>query len=255
MKMNATEIAARREQIKTTRANIKTVVNIYCETSDRTPAETVAAIVDRLGYDTAREAIAEIVNSVGEWDGRVSRSSREWAATIETAATRDELEAKSIYQPAEIHPAHINQLAQAMSKYTLPAPQEQEAPAQEAPEAQEPTEIMKQVGAVELPQRVALYVPGTQGPATATDNAAQVERVARRFCEMFGGATAQQSAGYWLSDTAGLVREAVTIVFAACTAAQLREHLPDVLTLAQQIKAEMQQEAISAEINGKLYII
>lgn len=31
MKMNATEITARREQIKTTRANIKTVVNIYSE--------------------------------------------------------------------------------------------------------------------------------------------------------------------------------------------------------------------------------
>ena len=39
------------------------------------------------------------------------------------------------------------------------------------------------------------------------------------------------------------------------TAAQLREHLPDVLQLAQQIKAEMQQEAVSAEINGTLYII
>lgn len=248
MKMNATEITARREQIKTTRANIKTVVNIYCETSDRTPAETVAAIVERLGYDTAREAIAEIVNTVGEWDGRIWPSSREWAATIETAATRDELEAKSIYQPAEIHPAHINQLAQAMSKYAPPAPQEQEAQ-----EAQDTAEIMQQ--AVTLPQRVALYVPGTQGPATATDNAAQVERVAREFCGWFGGATAQPSAGYWLSDTAGLVREAVTIVYAACTAAQLREHLPDVLTLAQQIKAEMQQEAISAEINGTLYII
>lgn len=252
MKMNATEITARRDQIKTTRASIKTVVNIYCETSDRTPAETVAAIVERLGYDTAREAIAEIVNSVGEWDGRIWPSSREWAATIETAATRDELEAKNIYQPAEIHPAHINQLAQAMSKYTPPAPQEQEAPAQEA---QEPAEIMQQAGAVELPQRVALYVPGTQGPATATDNAAQVERVAREFCEMFGGATAQQSTGYWLSDAAGLVREAVTIVYAACTAAQLREHLPDVLNLAQQIKAEMQQEAVSVELNGALYII
>ena len=46
MKMNATEITARREQIKTTRANIKTVVNIYRETSGRTPAETVAAIVE-----------------------------------------------------------------------------------------------------------------------------------------------------------------------------------------------------------------
>ena len=248
MKMNATEITARREQIKTTRANIKTVVNIYCETSDRTPAETVAAIVERLGYDTAREAIAEIVNTVGEWDGRIWPSSREWAATIETAATRDELEAKSIYQPAEIHPAHINQLAQAMSKYAPPAPQEQEAQ-----EAQDTAEIMQQ--AVTLPQRVALYVPSTTDTDKPTDNAAQVERVARDVCGWFGGATAQQSTGYWLSESAGLVREAVTIVYAACTAAQLREHLPDVLTLAQQIKAEMQQEAVSVEINGALYII
>lgn len=252
MKMNATEITARREQIKTTRANIKTVVNIYCETSDRTPAETVAAIVEQIGYDTAREAIAEIVNTVGEWDGRIWPSSREWAATIETAATRDELEAKNIYQPAEIHPAHINQLAQAMSKYAPPAPQEKEAAAQEA---QDTAEIMKQAGALELPQRVTLYVPGTQGPDTATDNAAQVERVARAFCGWFGGATAQQSAGYWLSDSAGLVREAVTIVYAACTAEQLRERLPDVLTLAQQIKAEMQQEAVTITIDQKMYII
>ena len=252
MKMNATEITARREQIKTTRANIATVARIYCETSDRTPAETVAAIVERLGYDTAREAIAEIVNTVGEWDGRIWPSSREWAATIETAATRDELEAKRIYQPSEIHPAHINQLAQAMSKYAPPAPQEQEAPAQEA---QEPAEIMQQAAQIALPERVALYVPSTTDPDKPTDNAAQVERVAREFCEMFGGATAQQSTGYWLSDTAGLVREAVTIVYAACTAAQLRDHLPDVLQLAQQIKAEMQQEAVSITVNEALYII
>lgn len=127
--------------------------------------------------------------------------------------------------------------------------------AEEITEPQEPAEIMQQAGAVELPQRVALYVPGTQGPATATDNAAQVERVARALCGWFGGATAQQSAGYWISDTAGLVREAVTIVFAACTADQLRERLPDVLNLAQQIKAEMQQEAVSITVNEALYII
>ena len=115
--------------------------------------------------------------------------------------------------------------------------------------------IMNNAAQITLPQRVALYVPSTTDTDKPTDNAAQVERVARRFCEMFGGATAQQSTGYWLSDAAGLVREAVTIVYAACTADQLREHLPDVLTLAQQIKAEMKQEAISAEINGALYII
>ena len=102
----------------------------------------------------------------------------------------------------------------------------------EPQEAQDTAEIMQQAGAVTLPQRVA-----------------------RKFCGWFGGATAQQSAGYWLSESAGLIREAVTIVYAACTAAQLREHLPDVLTLAQQIKAEMQQEALSCEIGSTLYII
>lgn len=121
--------------------------------------------------------------------------------------------------------------------------------------AQEPAEIMQQAAQIALPQRVALYVPSTTDTDKPTDNAAQVERVAREFCEMFGGATAQQSTGYWMSDAAGLVREAVSIVYAACTADQIREHLPDVLQLAQQIKAEMQQEAVSVELNGALYII
>lgn len=58
-----------------------------------------------------------------------------------------------------------------------------------------------------------------------------------------------------MSDTAGLVRETVIIVYANCTAEQLRYRLPDVLTLAQQIKQDMAQEAVSVEINGTLYII
>nr|DAK83855.1 MAG TPA: Protein of unknown function (DUF3849) [Caudoviricetes sp.] len=198
MKMNATEITARREQIKTTRANIKTVVNIYRETIEQTPAETVAAIVERLGYDTAREAIAEIVNTVGEWDGRVSRSAREWAANVETAATPEDLEAKSIYQPSEIHPAHIDQLAQAMSKYTPPAPQEQEA------DQRKP-----------LADMMSDY---------------RTERDTKQI-------------------------EAVTIVFSACTAEQLNAHLPAVLELAQDLKIDLQQEAVTVELDGTLYII
>lgn len=116
-------------------------------------------------------------------------------------------------------------------------------------------DIMNNAAQITLPQRVALYVPSTTDTDKPTDNAAQVERVAREFCGWFGGATAQQSAGYWMSEAAGLVREAVTIVYAACTADQLREHLPDVLNLAQQIKAEMQQEAVSITVNEALYII
>lgn len=115
--------------------------------------------------------------------------------------------------------------------------------------------IISNAAQITLPQRVALYVPGTQGPATATDNAAQVERVAAEFSRMFGGATAQESTGFWMSEAAGLVREKTTIVYAACTAEQLRDHLPDILTLAQQIKAEMQQEAVTITIDQKMYII
>lgn len=252
MKMNATEITARREQIKTTRANIKTVTRIYRETSDQTPAETVAEIVAALGYDAAREAVAEIVNTVGEWDGRIWPSSREWAATIETAATRDELEAKSIYQPAEIHPAHINQLAQAMSKYAPPAPQETAKPS--APAA--PVRLtVEQFGGVQLPHRVAVYVPSTQGPAENTDNSEQVQRVARELSEMFGGATATTARGFWVSDSAGLVAEAVTIVYASCTDRQYHEQVPEVIRIAQRIKEEMQQEAVSIELDGILYLV
>lgn len=135
------------------------------------------------------------------------------------------------------------------------AAREAKQAANQEQEVQDTAEIMQKTGAVELSQRVALYVPGTHGPATATDNAAQVERVAAEFSRMFGGATAQESTGFWMSNTAGLVCETVTIVYANCTAEQLRDRLPDILTLAQQIKREMAQEAVSAEINGTLYII
>ena len=252
MKMNATDRNTLHKQIMMTNVNIQTVVDIYQKTREHTPAETVAAIVERLGYGTAREAIAEIVNTVSEWDGRVSRSSRAWASSIESAATSDELEEHRIYQPVEIHPAHIEQLAQAMSKYTPPAPQEQKAPAQEA---QEPADILRQAGALELTHRVALYVPGTQGVSAAADNTAQVRKIAAALSGYFGGATAQQSTGYWMSERAGLVAESVTIVYAACTKAQRDAHLTQVLELAQDIKRELKQEAVSVELDGTLYII
>lgn len=117
MKITATERIEKINQKKATAANIAAVVEVYRQTRDNTPAETAAAIVNRLGYSVAIEAVAELVNTVGEWDARIFPSVREWAESQPTAASRDELDAMSIYQPSEIHPAHINQLAEAMSKY------------------------------------------------------------------------------------------------------------------------------------------
>lgn len=136
MKMNATDRTERREQIKATKAHLETVVEVFNATREGTPAATVAELVNRLGYETAREAVAELVNTVGEWDARVYEYVREWAQDVETAATREELEAYNIYQPGDIHPAHINQIGQAMREYTPSEKTTQEA-AEEAQEAAE----------------------------------------------------------------------------------------------------------------------
>lgn len=145
MKMNATERTEHREQIKATKAHLETVVEVFKATREETPAATVAEMVNRLGYETAREAVAELVNTVGAWDGRIYEYVREWAQSVETAATRDELEAHSIYQPGDIHPAHINQIGEAMREYT-PA---EEIPAEEPadPAAEVFPELVKAVNA------------------------------------------------------------------------------------------------------------
>lgn len=109
-----------------------TLVKTFTETKDGTPDETVAALVAVLGYDAAVLAVAELVNSVGDWDGRIYDYVREWAEGVDGAASRADQDAARIYQPAEIHPVHINQLGQAMMDYkpeTAP-----DVPAEEIPE-------------------------------------------------------------------------------------------------------------------------
>lgn len=111
--------------------------------------------------------------------------------------------------------------------------------------------------AVELPRRVSIYVPGTVGTATEDESAAaaMVEHVAGLLSSWFGGASASPVSGYWVSDSAGLVREAVTVVYANTTAAQMEERGEDLLRLAQHVKSEMAQEAVSVEIDGSLFLV
>lgn len=54
---------------------------------------------------------AELANTVGDWDGRVSTRVRSWASGMDGAAKPEDLESIGVYQPPEIHPAHIDNLA------------------------------------------------------------------------------------------------------------------------------------------------
>lgn len=108
-----------------------------------------------------------------------------------------------------------------------------------------------------LKSRVAVYVPGTSGPAD--QNAALAERMtaeaAATLSGLFGGATISIAAGAWVSKSFGLIREAVQIVYSYCTPEALTSNAEAVRALAQKIKEEMKQEAVSVEIDGALYFV
>lgn len=106
-----------------------------------------------------------------------------------------------------------------------------------------------------LSSKITVYVPATNGVDTATDNTAQVKRVASALSEYFGGATSTPALGYWLSPVAGLVAENTTVVFAYASDADLQQHIEEVVSLCEELKNEMGQEAVALEINGEMYFI
>lgn len=110
-------------------------------------------------------------------------------------------------------------------------------------------------GVVRLDSRVAIYVPSTTDTDHPTDNRRQVEEVAANLSAMFGGATATEARGYWVSQSAGLVGEAVTIVYSNAAAEDIERHGAEIVAICRKIKREMKQEAVSLEINGELFLV
>lgn len=109
----------RRDAIRATTANRDHLIAIHQTSSS--PAETVAQLIGRIGYQAARETIAEAVNARGDWDERISDTARAWAATIDTAADRETLLAHYLTTDA-IHPAHVDQIARAAAEYDAEKP-------------------------------------------------------------------------------------------------------------------------------------
>lgn len=78
-----------------------------------------------------------------------------------------------------------------------------------------------------LRHRVAVYVPGTNTPAR----------------------------GFWMSESAGLVEERVTIVYAYAGNEALEDQLGAVIEFCEGMKEALKQEAISLELDSALYFI
>lgn len=107
----------------------------------------------------------------------------------------------------------------------------------------------------DLSSRVAIYVPGTINVNQEMDNSGYVTLVMSKLSEWFGGATASDARGGWVSPAAGLVIEKVTIIYAFCKEADLQSRFEDIIALCGQIRDEMHQEAVTLEVNGQIAFI
>lgn len=105
-----------------------------------------------------------------------------------------------------------------------------------------------------LKEKVAVYVPSTFNINESIDNSFYVHEVLKEFSEIFGGATAISADGAWVSSKKGLVLEENKIIYSFCEKLT-NETVDKILDICQWLKKEMEQEAISLEINGKLYFI
>lgn len=107
----------------------------------------------------------------------------------------------------------------------------------------------------DLDSKVAIYVPSTINVSEETDNRKQVLNVIRRLSEMFGGATASDAVGGWVSQTGDVIVEKVKVVYSFCTTGQLKDRIDDILAICEDIKNEMKQEAVTLEINGQVKFV
>ena len=106
-----------------------------------------------------------------------------------------------------------------------------------------------------LSHSIKIYVPGTVNVNCAVDNTAAVNGCLSFLSGLFGGATSQAARGAWVSESAGLVLEDVTICFSFCSLGGLLKNRSAVLQYAKTIRDDMKQESVSVEIDGRLYFV
>jgi hypothetical protein len=108
-----------------------------------------------------------------------------------------------------------------------------------------------------LEHKVTLYIPSTKNISeTLSENEQSIviQDALSFLSKQFGGATALEAKGAWLSESGDLVTESVTLVYSFCEQFGEAEH-KIVWAFAEGLKEKLSQEAIAVEIDNKLYFI
>lgn len=99
---------------KETQTAIRDIIRIYEQTRDTTPQNTAKNIIDELGTAKAREAMAVLIKNCS-YDGRISPQSKDYWTAV-PSWEKAENEWLGVSEVDKIHRAHLNQIAEAMSK-------------------------------------------------------------------------------------------------------------------------------------------
>lgn len=115
------------------RTTIEALETVYVDVrfADGTPAETVKKYVETVGLEAATYCVAAMVRQAS-WDGRISRTAKEWAASIELPEDW-ERRIDHVYSD-RIHKAHLSQLAEAMAEYAPDPEVSEEATSEGSPD-------------------------------------------------------------------------------------------------------------------------
>lgn len=114
---------------------------------------------------------------------------------------------------------------------------------------------------MELKNNYALYIPSTINGEHISDekHAEWIEKYANIMLENFSGLTVTEAFGYWKSvDNGKIIAEKIYIIKSATNADIFEDiYTPDeyIRIIAERLKSDMEQEAVSYEINGVLHII
>jgi hypothetical protein len=109
-------------------------------------------------------------------------------------------------------------------------------------------------GLTALTNKVAIYVPGTNGANTQATNDYWVDMALETLSEQFGGATAQAVTGAWVSDEHGLIKEQTTVVYANASEVT-DDNMNQVVGFAIAMCEALSQEAVAIEHNGAMYFV
>lgn len=106
-----------------------------------------------------------------------------------------------------------------------------------------------------LDNNIKIYVPSTFDIDNKIDNKNQVNKTLKELSNLFGGSTSYKAIGTFISSNKKLIKENVTICESFCTKKDFKKSLDNVIDYCENLKKDMKQEAVSLEVNNKLYFI